>query len=292
MPLFCSNQWSGMLAERKSNRKQKNSQRHFSFLRCLFYCRPFLHALFVFLAASASAQEVCLTAQQQLKQVQHWAQVKTIVDGDTLHLKDGRKIRLIGINTPELGHRGGASEPFGLQAWQAVQKLLATNKKVGLYYDRERKDRYKRTLAYVVLPDGTSIEENLLRQGLAVSIVVMPNDRNLACYRTLETQARKAGKGLWQLPEMQWFQAAELSAKAEGYRFVSGRVLAYNESRKYLYLKLSNNLSVQIARKDQKQFKHLKSLVGKQIRVRGWIHRYKGKQNLRLKVRDNLELVE
>ncbi len=233
-----------------------------------------------------------MTAQQQLKQVQNWTQVKTIVDGDTLHLQDDRKIRLIGINTPELGHRGEASDPFGLQAWQAVWKLLANNKKVGLYYDRERKDRYKRTLAYVVLPDGTSIEEYLLRQGLALSIVVLPNDRNLSCYRTLEQQARKAGKGLWQLPEMQWFQAAKLSAKAEGYRFVSGRVLAYNKSRKYLYLKLSKNLSVQIARKDQKKFKHLKSLVGKKIQVRGWIHRYKGKQNLRLRVRDNLELID
>ncbi len=292
MPLFCSNQWSVMLAGRKSNRKQKNSQRHFSFLRCLFYFRLFLPALFVLLAATASAQEICMTAQQQLKQVQNWTQVKTIVDGDTLHLQDDRKIRLIGINTPELGHRGEASDPFGLQAWQAVWKLLANNKKVGLYYDRERKDRYKRTLAYVVLPDGTSIEEYLLRQGLAVSIVVLPNDRNLSCYRTLEKQARKSGKGLWQLPEMQWFQAAKLSAKAEGYRFVSGQVLAYNESRKYLYLKLSKNLSVQIARKDQKKFEHLKSLVGKKIQVRGWIHRYKGKQNLRLRVRDNLELID
>ena len=292
MPLFCSNQWPAMLADRMSNRKQKHSQRHFGFLRCLFCFRLFLTALLLLLAAVATAQEVCLTARQQLQQVKHWVPLKSIVDGDTLHLKDGRKVRLIGINTPELGHRGEASDPFGLQAWQAVQKLLATNKKVGLYYDRERKDHYKRTLAYVVLADGTSIEENLLRQGLALSIVVLPNDRNLACYRALEKQARRAGKGLWQLPEMQWFQAARLSAKAEGYRFVSGRVLAYNESRKYLYLKLSNNLSVQIARKDQKKFRPLKSLVGKQIRVRGWIHRYKGKQNLRLRVRDNLELID
>ncbi len=169
-------------------------------------------------------------------------------------------------------------------------KLLKRNDKI--LKDIPMKDRYKRILAYVVLPDGESIEEYLLRQGLAVSIVVLLNDRNLSCYRTLEKQARKAGKGLWQLTEMQWFQASKLSAKAEGYRFVSGRGLAYNESRKYLYLKLSKNLSVQIARKDQKKFKHLKFLVGKKIRVRGCIHRYKGKQNLRLMVRDNLELID
>ncbi len=251
-------------------------------------------------ALNAFAKEPCQSAQQQLKRVKHWARVKTIVDGDTLHLRThsdtGSKIRLIGINTPELGHRGEASEPYGLQAWQAVRQILADHKKVGLYYDRERTDRYKRTLAYIVLADGQSIEQQLLRQGLAISIVVPPNDSNLSCYRALEAQARRAKKGLWQLPEMQWYRADKLSAKAQGYRFVSGRVLAYNESRKYIYLKLSARVSVQIARKDRArfraQFKSLKSLVGKKIRVRGWISRYKGKQNLQLRVSENLELID
>lgn len=292
MPMFFSLRSSAL----QSNRKQKQTQRHFSFLRCLFYCRSFvfaavLTALLITPAINVYAENTCPDPQQQLKMVRDWARVKYIVDGDTLHLSDGRKIRLIGINTPELGHRGEASQPYGQQAYQAVVRLLSDNKKVGLYYDKERKDRYKRTLAYIVLADGQSLEQYLLSQGLAVSIVVPPNSAHLNCYRALENQARQARKGLWQLPEMQWFNAHKLSAKAQGYRFVQAKVLAYNKIKKNSYLKLSSRVSVQISSKDRKKFSSLKSLVGKTIRVRGWLNRYKGKQNLRLRARENLEVL-
>ncbi len=244
------------------------------------------------LSSSEHSSEHCLSAAQQLTAVTNWADIKRIVDGDTLHLKDGRKIRLIGINTPELGHRGEASEPYGQQAYQVLRDFIGNTGKVGLSFDRERRDRYHRILAYVVLANGQSLEQYLLKQGLAVSIAISPNTLHLSCYRALEQQAREAQKGIWQLPEMRWYKAEKLSAKAQGYRFISGKILAYNETNKNIYLKLSSRLAIKIAKKDRHYFTHLKSLVGKKVKVRGWLNRYKGKQSLRIRTAQNLLILK
>ena len=74
--------------------------------------------------------------------------VAKVVDGDTLRLVDGRSVRLIGINTPELGRDGRKAEPFAVAAQRRLRALVeASNGRVGLVPGRESKDRYGRTLA-------------------------------------------------------------------------------------------------------------------------------------------------
>ena len=261
-------------------------KKHFRFLKCFFF------ALTLIYSSSANSAAHCLSKEQQLNSVKDWSEVSRIVDGDTIHLKNGRKIRFIGINTPEIGYKGKPSQPFSQQAKKSLQSLLQQNQKVGLYYDKERKDKYKRTLAYVILSDGQNVAEVLLKKGLAQSIVVPPNDQQINCFRQLEKQARQANSGIWQLAENQLISAAALPLKTKGYRLISGQISSYNESRKSIYLQLTNKLAIRIAKKDKRYFSNtnLKSIVGKKVLVRGWLNTYKGRQSIHLRSEHDLEI--
>ena len=92
-----------------------------------------------------------------------------VVDGDTIYLDNGKKIRFVGVNTPERGVEGYiASKNF-------VQKLCL-NKKVGIDIDdRKHNDKYGRTLA-VVIVDGKNVNEMLLKEGLAEIMYMPPSE--------------------------------------------------------------------------------------------------------------------
>lgn len=94
-----------------------------------------------------------------------------VVDGDTIYLDNGKKIRFVGVNTPERGVEGYiTSKNF-------VQKLCL-NKKVGIDIDDSKGfDRYGRTLA-VVIVDGKNINEMLLKEGLAEIMYMPPSEFN------------------------------------------------------------------------------------------------------------------
>lgn len=92
-----------------------------------------------------------------------------VVDGDTIELNNGKKVRFVGVNTPERGVEGYiTSKNF-------VQKLCL-NKEVGLDIDNSKhSDKYGRTLA-VVIVDGKNLNEMLLKEGLAEIMYIPPSE--------------------------------------------------------------------------------------------------------------------
>jgi micrococcal nuclease len=127
------------------------------------------------------------------------APVTRVVDGDTFHvLRKGRDvtIRLIGIDTPEVGWYGGEAECFGARAGFFLRELLE-DERVRLEFDLERIDPYDRTLAYVYLHDGRMVNTLLVRRGFAEVTIFEPNDRYEARLRGVERDARAEGAGLW-----------------------------------------------------------------------------------------------
>ena len=92
-----------------------------------------------------------------------------VVDGDTIYLSNGEKVRLVGVNTPEKGVSGYlASKRF-------VEKLCL-NKEVGINVDdRKYRDKYGRTLA-VVIVDGKNLNEMLLKEHLAEVMYIPPSE--------------------------------------------------------------------------------------------------------------------
>ena len=95
--------------------------------------------------------------------------VRRVVDGDTLVLENGERVRLIGVDTPETKHPKKPVEYFGKEASRFTRKMVE-GKRVRLEFDQANaytghKDKYRRTLAYVFLEDGTFLNAEIIKQG-------------------------------------------------------------------------------------------------------------------------------
>jgi micrococcal nuclease len=97
-----------------------------------------------------------------------------IKDGDTIVLTDGRRVRYLGMDTPELSSTNPRELEFARLATQ-VNAELVQGVKLRLEYDVERYDQYNRLLAYVFLPDGRMVNTELVRRGLARVLLKFPN---------------------------------------------------------------------------------------------------------------------
>jgi micrococcal nuclease len=124
------------------------------------------------------------------------AVVAHVGDGDTLTLDNGQKVRLLGIDAPELEKEG---KPADFLAHKAKKHLteLVQGKRVRLEYDKLRYDRFGRTLAYLFLPDGTNLSVEMVGQGLAHVYTVPPNMRFREELLSAQRQAIKARRGVW-----------------------------------------------------------------------------------------------
>lgn len=126
--------------------------------------------------------------------------VDRVVDGDTLVAKNSDneqlKVRLIGMDTPETVKPNTPVQPYGKEASDYSKKHL-TNKDVYLEYDKEKEDRYGRTLAYVWLDDKTMFNEELVKRGLAREKYFSPNGKYREVFKQAETQAKNDQINLW-----------------------------------------------------------------------------------------------
>lgn len=125
--------------------------------------------------------------------------VARVIDGDTLLLTNGARIRLIGVDSPETVKPGEAVSPWGHEATEFTRSFVGGGL-VELRFDRERIDRYQRYLAYVYV-DGQMLNEELLRAGLARAMLGYNySDSFKRLYRTAQQEARAARRGLWSEP--------------------------------------------------------------------------------------------
>ncbi len=214
--------------------------------------------------------------------------IKTVYDGDTLTLKDGRKIRLIGVNTPERGRKGKPDEALALAAKQAVQSAVQTDnsrqRDVRLYLGREQTDAYGRKLGYLFV-DGQSLSAMLLSKGLAWHVVVPPNIGLAPCFGVAEKSARRQGKGLWRSSLPQY--VATKNIKQGGYQRVRGIVRKVSFAKAW-WINFDDGFVAVIYPENQPYFD--KSMVsgwrGKQLEIEGWVYsaKYRGKQQWRIKL--------
>jgi micrococcal nuclease len=135
--------------------------------------------------------------------------VARAVDGDTLKLGNGERVRLIGIDTPEMhdssklyrdSQRSGQDinviKKLGKKAY-AYTRGLVEGKKVRLEFDLEKKDKYGRLLAYVYLQDGTFVNAEIVKQGFASLMTIPPNVKYADHFFKLYQEARENNRGLW-----------------------------------------------------------------------------------------------
>lgn len=115
--------------------------------------------------------------------------VTRIIDGDTLELSTGQKIRLIGIDTPESG------DPYYQEAKQELSSLIL-NKTITLEKDVSETDKYGRLLRYIYL-DDLFINEEMVRRGFARVYTYPPDVKYANLFKETETEARTNQIGLW-----------------------------------------------------------------------------------------------
>jgi endonuclease YncB( thermonuclease family) len=143
--------------------------------------------IFTFIALTAILSFIYFYfSQKQVSEVT--TTVSSIIDGDTILLANGDKVRLIGVDAPE------KNQPYFKEVIIELEKLKG--KQVKLVRDKTNKDRYGRLLRYVFLGDYF-VNLELLRNGLAYAYVVAPDDKYAEEFFAAEKFARENKLGIW-----------------------------------------------------------------------------------------------
>lgn len=121
------------------------------------------------------------------------ATVVRVIDGDTVELDGGARLRYLLVDAPELS--GASPECFAVEA-RDLNAQLVSGKAVTLEYDVECEDRFDRLLAYVSV-GGRMVNRVLVERGYARVLVIAPNERYADELRALEDEAQRVSAGLW-----------------------------------------------------------------------------------------------
>uniref|UniRef100_I2Q0M2 Micrococcal nuclease-like nuclease n=1 Tax=Desulfovibrio sp. U5L TaxID=596152 RepID=I2Q0M2_9BACT len=123
--------------------------------------------------------------------------VVRVLDGDTCVLADGRRLRLAGIDAPEMAHSGNPAQYYAVEATSLLARLTL-GQPLGLALVGEGADRYGRTLGALIRPDGTSVAERMLGEGAAYIFWYRDLPRSLVeRYLAIQRRAMAAGAGFW-----------------------------------------------------------------------------------------------
>ncbi len=123
------------------------------------------------------------------------ARVARVIDGDTIELEGGRRVRYIGVDTPESVDRRRGVQCFGREAAEKNRELVE-GKTVRLERDVSDRDKFGRMLRYVWVGD-TLVNRELVRLGYANAYRHPPDVARADEFREAEREAREANRGLW-----------------------------------------------------------------------------------------------
>lgn len=202
-------------------------------------------------------------------------ELKYVNDGDTITLKDGRLVRMIGIDTPEIDFQyPELSQPYAKEARHFLQKYLQPGQVLNLYFDQKRLDPYGHTLAYVYTEKGEHLQEILLSHGFAKTRVYQ-NDYFWSCLNQVELTARDKKLGLWSHPDYRAKTVDELG-RSDRNRWgeVMGVVTGYERKGQYLWLILDEKFYVGIPRAESGKFSNILNLnlLESRVIVRGSLY--------------------
>ena len=196
-----------------------------------------------------------------------WVEVAHVYDGDTFRTSKGEKVRLLGINTPEMPYNDNPGEPMAKKAKKRLAKLIA-GQLVQLKTDKDKKDTYGRTLAQVYLRNGSWVNGLLLSEGYAFVYTFAPNFGWTKELLQQERIARQGKLGIWGSERFRIIKSSAIASEHIGqFRLVKGSVSA----AKAWGFKL-DGLTISVPRKFRHWFKEgLQASNGQTVTVRGSI---------------------
>jgi endonuclease YncB( thermonuclease family) len=189
------------------------------------------------LLASVSAYSTVTAAQHRpAPQPVPSGTVQSIVDGDTLFLRSGVQVRLVGIQAPKLplGRRGFKAWPLAAEAKSALARLTS-GKTLALGYTGRKSDRHGRLLAHLTTEDGTWVQGVLLRDGMA-RVYTFPDNRSRAAEMlAFEKAARNARRGIWALSYYRIRSADDVRRDKGTFQIVEGTIIKAAVVRRRAY---------------------------------------------------------
>lgn len=240
----------------------------------------------------ATDRSIADTKKLDIKPGYDFFRVKAVYDGDTVMLEDGRKIRFLGINTPEVQHRDKLADAGGDEAkrW-LIDKLK--NTKVRLEVGAEKTDKYGRTLAHLFTENKEHLNLQLVAAGLA-AVSIYPSE--LYYVNKLvkaQEQAEQAKLGIWGRPEYAAIPVGNLTeAGHPGWTRLVGKVVNIRTTRKSIYLEFSNAFEARIEGQWADLFPDVNGYLGKTIEVRGWLNKNKGHLTMLIRHPSAIKLVD
>ena len=210
-------------------------------------------------------------------------QIRYVHDGDTLVLADNRKVRLIGINTPELGHNGQPAQALSIDARDRLRQLLfEQGNKAQILFGAQKVDDYGRTLAHLWSPGDRNLTSELLREGLGWAVAIPPNTLLLDCYVDSEQQARAASRGIWGHADYAATPSRRVSLREGGFTRVKGRVIRVHRGGGSTWINLEGRFAARIPDEDLQWFTDPpgNAWLGREVEVRGWMYSTKGESRI------------
>ncbi len=234
----------------------------------------------LFVSSTGSAQSKPMTAGES-------GVVESIVDGDTLFLESGLKVRLSALQAPKLslGREHVQDWPLSTNSKNTLSEL-ALGKSVMLYYGGLQRDRHDRALAQVFLMDGNGeqgmwLQEEMIRRGMG-RVYTWPDtwqdsDRLYAA----EREAREAERGIWGhgFYQVRGPEPNALSQDMDSFQIVEGIITSSARVRDKVFLNFGSDyrtdFTIFVDKQGQRRFKKIgldpRSLEGARVRVRGWL---------------------
>lgn len=214
-------------------------------------------------------------------------QVARVSDGDTLKLQDGRSVRVLGINAPEIVHGNKPGQPLGRESRAAAQAFITASKgNIRLGFERETRDHYGRLLAHVYDSRGRSLAAAQLRNGMAMQIAVPPNTAQVHCLLSPEREARQKSLGVWRDNYWQPLPTLSLRGDEAGFRLVRGRITKV-DINSAVWLEFEGRLVARVVKKDWPLFGYRQQdwlgLKGRSAELRGWIGSQQSKRSKKFK---------
>ncbi len=207
--------------------------------------------------------------------------ISTVIDGGSLALADGRRVRLAAMQAPilSLGRSNVQDQPLAAEAHDRL-KALVLNRLVGIAFDERGTDRHADVLAYVEL-DGTGgwLQARLVGDGFARVHTHADTRKCAVALLALEDRARKEKRGLWANPFYRIRQPGELDEDVGTFQIVEGTIVGAVERRDRIFLNFGPDyrsdftvtISPRDARRIAKDGTDPLAWKAKRVLVRGWI---------------------
>jgi micrococcal nuclease len=210
------------------------------------------------------------------------ATVVVVYDGDTVKVRFGdgneRKVRLIGIDSPELDDQR-ENVRFMATVAKRFAFLKLYRREIRLSYDWQLEDKYGRLLAFLTTEDGTLFNELILREGFAFKLRAFPFKPELMKkFEAAENEARRGEKGLWRRSDPPPVAPAEAAGSLGQLASVRMICASVEERKPFIVLRPpGGEIEVLIPERRRADFPGLEEMAGKAILVKGLVEEFRGR---------------